>query len=77
MSVNTSHTTALFRAGHRPATLLRDRCLLSIAFTVVRIAETQRQHRSFKPDLPIPYSQSRDPRALTTSPIRRATVKSP
>jgi hypothetical protein len=77
MSVGTSHTTALFRAGHRPATLLLGRCLLSIAFRVVRIAETQRQHRSFKPDLPIQHSHLRDPRALTTSAIRRATVKSP
>ena len=40
MSVDTSHTTALFRAGHRPATLLSARCLLSIAFRVVRTAET-------------------------------------
>jgi hypothetical protein len=77
MSVDTFHTTALFRAGRRPAALLSARCLLSIAFRVVRIAETQPQHRSFKPDLPIQHSQLRDPRALTTSAIRRVTVKSP
>ena len=77
MSVDTFHTTALFRAGHRPATLLLGRCLLSIAFRIVRIAETQRQHRSFKPNLPIQHSQLRDPRALTTSAIRRVTLKSP
>jgi hypothetical protein len=79
--MDTFHTTALFRAGHQPATLLSARCLPSclpsIAFRVVRIAETQRQHRSFKPDLPIRHSQLRDPRALTTSAIRRVTVKSP
>jgi hypothetical protein len=78
MSVDTSHTIARFSA------LVIDRqrccsarCLLSIAFRVVRIAETQRQHRSFKPDLPIQHSQLRDPRALTTSAIRHAMVKSP
>ena len=77
MSVDTSHTTALFRAGHRPATLLSARCLLSIAFRVVRIAETQRQRRSFKPNLPIDHPQSQDPCALTASGTRHATVKSP
>ena len=77
MSVDTFHTTALFRAGHRPATLLLGRCLLSIAFRIVRIAETPRRYRSFKPDLPIQHSQLRNPRALTTSAIRRVTVKSP
>ena len=77
MSVDTSHTTALFRAGHRPATLLLGRCLLSIAFRIVRIAETQRQRRSFKPNLPIDHPQSQDPCALTASGTRHAKLKSP
>ncbi|MGC2202881.1 MAG: hypothetical protein WA633_22430 [Stellaceae bacterium] len=78
MSVDTSHTTA------RLSALVIDRqcccsarCLLSIAFKVVRIAETQRQHRSFKPDLPIELPQSQDPRALSASGTRHAEVKSP
>ena len=77
MSVDTFHTTALFRAGHRPATLLLGRCLLSIAFRIVRIAETQRQRRSFKPNLPIDNPQSQDPCALTASGTRHTKVKSP
>jgi hypothetical protein len=78
MSVDTSPTTARFSA------LVIDRqrccsarCLLSIAFTVVRIVETQRQHRSFKPDLPIQHPQSQDPCALTASGTRHATLKLP
>ena len=77
MSVDTFHTTALFRAGHRPATLLLGRCLLSIAFRIVRIVETQRQRRSFKPNLPIDHPQSQDPCALTASGTRHARLKSP
>ncbi len=78
MSVDTSHTTARFvRAGHPPATPLLAPILLSIAFRVVRIAETQRQHRSFKPNLPIQHPQSKHPYALTASAIRHAKVKSP
>jgi hypothetical protein len=78
MSVDTSHTTARFSA----LVIDRQRCcsarrLLSIVFRVVRIAETQRQHRSFKPDLPIEHPQSQDPCALTGSGTRHATVKSP
>jgi hypothetical protein len=62
VSVDTSHTTArFFRAGHPPATPLLASILLSIAFRVVRIAETQRQHRSFKPNLPIGHPQSQHP----------------
>ena len=78
MSVHTSRTTA------RLSALVIDRqrccsarCLLSIAFKVVRIAETQRQHRSFKLDLPIEHPQSQDPRVLTASGARHAKVKSP
>ena len=78
MSVDTSHTTArFFRAGHRPATLLLGRCLLSIAFRVGRIAETQRQRRSFNTNLPIERPQSQDPCALTASGTRHAKLKSP
>ena len=78
MSVDTSHTTARFSAlVHRPATLLLGPMPLSIAFRVVRIAETQHQHRSFKPDLPIEHPQSQDPCALTASGTRHAKVKSP
>jgi hypothetical protein len=51
------------------------RCLLSIAFRLVRIAETQRQHRSFKPDLPVKHPQSQDPCTLTASGTRHAKVK--
>jgi hypothetical protein len=77
MSVDTFQTTTLFRAGHRPATLLLGRCLLSIAFRIVRITETQRQRRSFKPNLPIDHPQSQDPCALTASGTRHAKLKSP
>ncbi len=78
MSLDTSHTTArFFRAGHPPATPLLASILLSIAFRVVRIAEKQRQHRSFKPNLPIEHPQSQHPYALTASATRHAKVKSP
>jgi hypothetical protein len=77
MSVDTFHTTALFRAGHRPATLLLGRRLLSIEFRIVRIVKTRRQHRSFKPNLPIDHPQSQDSCALTASGTRHAKVKSP
>jgi hypothetical protein len=78
VSVDTSHTTArFFRAGHPPAAPLLAPILLSIAFRVVRIAETQRQHRSFKPNLPIQHPQSKHPYALTASAIRHAKIKSP
>jgi hypothetical protein len=50
---------------------------IRIAFSVLRIAETQRQRRSLKPDLPIEHRQSQDPCALTASATRHATVKSP
>ena len=76
MSVDTSHTTARFSA----LVIDRLRCCRPDACSVLHlascIAETQRQHRSFKPDLPIQHSQLRDPRVLTTSAIRRATLKS-
>ena len=78
MNLDASHTTA------RLSALVIDRqrccsarCLPSFAFKVVRIAETQCQHRSFKPDLPIEHPQSQDPCALTTSGTRHAKVKSP
>jgi hypothetical protein len=78
MSVDTSPTTT-----HLSALVIdrqrccSPRCLLSIAFTVVRILETQRQHRSFKPDLPIEHPQSQDPCALTASGTRPTAIKSP
>ena len=78
MSADTSHTTARFSA------LVIDRqrctsaqCLPSIAFKVARSAETERQHHSLKRDRPIQHPQSEDPRTLTGSATRRATVKSP
>ena len=77
MSVDTSRTTALFRAGHRPATCCSTQCVSSIAFQMARSAETQRQRRSFKPGDPIRYSQSQYPGALTASAARRTAIKSP
>ena len=78
MSVDTSYTTARFprwsstgNAAARP-----DACP-ALHLRSSRIAETQRQHRSFKPDLPIEHPQSQDPCALTASATRHATVKSP
>jgi len=58
---------------HRPLSVLvidRQRCCSAqyvpgIAFEVARIAQTQRQHRSFKADQPIQRPQSHDPRAST------------
>jgi hypothetical protein len=77
MSVETSRTTAL-------AALVTDRqrCfsaqyVASIAFHMARTAETQRQHRSFRPDLPIPHPLLQNPRALAASATRCTTVKSP
>jgi hypothetical protein len=77
MSVNTPAPPRVFCAGHRPATLLFGPMPVSIAFRVVRIAETQRQRRSFKPNLPIEHPQSPDPCALTASGTGHAKVKSP
>jgi len=78
MSVDTSHTTARASALVINRQRCRSaRCLPSIAFKVAGVAETQRQHRSFKPDLPIEHPQSQDPRALRASGTRHATVKSP
>jgi len=78
MSVDTSHTTARFSAlvtDRQP--YCSARCRRSIAFRVAHIAETQPQHRSFKPDLPIEHPQSPHPCALTASGTRHAKVKSP
>src|SRR5689334_20487363 len=52
------------RAGHRPATLPLGPMSIRIAFSVLRIAETQPQRRSLKPDLPIEHLQSQEPCAL-------------
>jgi hypothetical protein len=77
MSIDTSRTTAL-----SALVMDRQRCcsaqyVASIVFEVVRSAKTQRQHRSFKPDLPIHYPQSQVPGALTASATRRTAIKSP
>jgi len=51
--------------------------LASIAFHMARDAETQHQHRSFKPGHPIHYPQSQDLGALTASATRPIAIKSP
>ena len=77
MSVDTSRTTALSALVMDRQRWCSARCLLSIAFRVVRIVETQPQHRSFKLDHPIHYPQSLDPGALTASATRPTAIKSP
>jgi len=78
VSVDTAHTTALFpRWSSTGNAAARFDPALGIAFRVVRTAATQRQHRSFKPNLPIEHPQSQHPYALTASAIRHAKVKSP
>jgi hypothetical protein len=46
-------------------------CLPSIAFEAAHIAETERQHRSWRPNLPTHHPQLQNPRALTASATRR------
>ena len=77
MSVDTSRITALSALVMDRQRCCSARRLLSIAFRVVRIAKTQRQRRSFKPNLPIDHPHSQDPCALTASGTRHAKVKSP
>jgi hypothetical protein len=51
--------------------------LASIAFQMAGNAETQPQHRSFKPGYTIRYPQSHDLGALTASATRPTAIKSP
>ena len=50
---------------------------VALANKMARGAETQRQHRSFKPGDPIRGPQSQYPGALTASAARRTAIKSP
>jgi hypothetical protein len=77
MSVDTSHTTALSALVVDRHGCCSGQCVSSIAFEVARGAETQPQHRSFKPGHPIQQPQSQDPGALTASATRPTAIKSP
>ena len=77
MSVDTSRTTALSALVIDRRRCCSTQCVSSIAFRMARGAETQRQHRSFKPGDPIRGPQSQYPGALTASAARRVAIKSP
>jgi hypothetical protein len=59
MSVATSHTTALSALVVDRHRCCSAQCISSIAFEVARSAETQPQHRPFKPGHPIQHPITR------------------
>jgi len=77
MSVDTSHTTALSALVVDRHRCCSAQCVSSIAFELVRSAETQPQHRSIKLGDPNPAPTITRSWRLTASATRPAAIKSP